>query len=136
MATEHGALTTGFGTHIGRLDEGRAADMVLVRWSQIAHPFLDPDVPVIDAVVQRGKPSGVDTVLIGGVPVLRDGRFTRVDEEAAVQDLARFLAGPPDDDERLRRAMANQLMPHIEKFYEGYLENEPFEPYEHRHSRR
>ena len=136
MATEHGALTTGFGARIGRLEPQRAADMVLVRWSQIAHPFLDPDVPVLDALVQRGKPSGVDTVLVGGVPVLRDGRFTRVEEEAAIQDLARFLAGPPNEDERRRRTMAKQLMPHVEKFYEGYLADEPYEPYEHTHSRR
>jgi len=74
MATESGAGTTGFGARIGRIEPGRAADLVLMRWSRIASPFLDPDVGVLDAVVQRGKTDAVDTVLIGGVPVLRDGR--------------------------------------------------------------
>ena len=136
MATEHGALTTGFGSRIGRLDQGCAADMVLLRWSQIAHPYLDPEVPVLDAVVQRGKPGGVDTVLVGGTKVLEGGRFTRLDEAAAIQELSRFMAAPPDDDEKRRRAMAKRLLPHIEAFYEGYLADEPFEPYDHRHSRR
>lgn len=136
MATEDGALTTGFGTRIGRLDAGRAADMVLVRWSQIAHPFLDQEVPVLDAVVQRAKPHGVDTVLIGGEPVLRDGRFTRVDEAAALQTLAETFSRPSDENECCRRALAKRLVPYVEKFYEGYLAEEPYEPYDHRHSRR
>ncbi len=136
MATEHGGLTTGFGNRIGRLDPNRQADLVLVRWSQVAYPFLDPDTSVLDAVVQRGKPAGVDTVLIGGEKVLADGRFIRVDEEAAVRDLAAFMSGPPDEDERNRRALARELMPYLEAFYRDYLKNEPFEPYDHRHSQR
>ncbi len=136
MATESGAETTGFGARIGRIDPGRAADLVLMRWSRITGPFLDPDVGVLDAVVQRGKADAVDTVLIGGVPVLRDGRFTRIDEEAALRELADFMARPADEDERRRRAMARRLMPHIETFYEDWLAEEPFEPYDFRNSRR
>ena len=135
MATENGAGTTGFGTSIGRLDPGRAADMVLMRWSRIARPFLDPDVGVLDAVVQRGKTNAVDTVLIGGVPVLRGGRFTRIDEEAALRDLAQFMSRPADEDERQRRVMVRRLMPHVEAFYQDWLAEEPFEPYDVRNSR-
>ena len=136
MATENGGRTTAFGGSIGRLDPGSAADVVLIRWSRIAYPFLDPDVPVLDAVVQRGKTSGVDTVLVGGVPVLQGGRIARIDEAAAIRDLAAFMAGPPDDDERRRRAVARQLMPHIDAFYEEYLATEPFESYDSRNSYR
>ena len=136
MTTENGGRTTAFGGSIGRLDPGSAADVVLIRWSRIAYPFLDPDVPVLDAVVQRGKTSGVDTVLVGGVPVLQGGRIARIDEAAAIRDLAAFMAGPPDDDERRRRAVARQLMPHIDAYYEEYLATEPFEPYDSRNSYR
>ena len=135
MATEHGAQTTGFGARIGRLDVGCAADLTLIRWSQIAHPFLDPEVPVLDAVVQRAKPQGVDTVLIGGETVLEGGRFTRVDEAAILRELAESLSCPPSEDEARRRALAKRLLPYVEQFYEGYLANEPFAPYDHRHSR-
>ena len=136
MASEHGGLTTGFGAQIGRLDPGCAADVVLIRWSQLAEPYLDPDVSVLDAVVQRGKPSAVDTVLVGGIVVLEGGRIARVDETAVIQELAAFMARPADDDEKHRRRLAKRLMPHVEAFYDGYLDNEPFEPYDHRHSRK
>ncbi len=136
MASEHGGLTTGFGAQIGRLDPGCAADVVLIRWSELAEPYLDPDVSVLDAVVQRGKPNAVATVLVGGVRVLESGRFTRVDEAAAMRELAALMARPADADEQHRRWLAKTLLPYVETFYEGYLENEPFEPYDHRHSRK
>ena len=55
MASEHGAHTTPFGSEIGTLQPGKAADLVLLKWEQIAYPFLDLDfeVAVLDAVVQR-----------------------------------------------------------------------------------
>jgi len=65
MATEHGALTTQFGPDIGVLEAGKAADMVLVDWDSVAEPYLDPSVPVVDALVHRGRPSGVRTVIVG-----------------------------------------------------------------------
>ena len=93
-------------------------------------------MPVLDAVVQRAKSDGVDTVLIGGEAVLLNGRFTRIDEAAAIAEFAHALGGSITEDERHRRSLAMALMPHVEKYYQGYLADEPFEPYEHRHSRR
>src|SRR5882724_2274328 len=71
MATEDGARTTGFADSIGVLEPGKAADMVLMRWQDIAYPYLDQEVSVIDEVVHRAKSSAVDTVLVAGEPVLR-----------------------------------------------------------------
>ncbi|MCH8997553.1 MAG: amidohydrolase family protein [Proteobacteria bacterium] len=135
MATEHGGQTTGFGERIGRIEAGRSADLVLVRWAQIAHPYLDPDVPVLDAVLQRARSEGVDTVLVAGEAILKDGRFTRVDDQNAVDELARSLSGPLSEDEVLRRSIAERVMPHAKSFYKDYLGGETFEPYEHRNSR-
>jgi cytosine/adenosine deaminase-related metal-dependent hydrolase len=39
MATEVGAKTTPFGTQIGTLKPGKAADITLIRWEQIAEPY-------------------------------------------------------------------------------------------------
>jgi cytosine/adenosine deaminase-related metal-dependent hydrolase len=74
MATEHGAATTGFGGRIGRIEAGRAADMVLLRWSQVAAPYLDPEVPALDAILARARSHGVDTVLVGGEAILKKPR--------------------------------------------------------------
>src|SRR5919109_2006929 len=94
MATENGALTTGFADGIGTLEPGKAADLVLLNWQQIAYPYLDETVPVVDAVVHRAKPSGVETVLVAGEPVLRDGQFTRLNKAEMMQALADALNVP------------------------------------------
>lgn len=135
MASEFGALSTGFGNRIGRLEPGRAADIVLIRRSQVATPYLDPTVSMLDAIMLRGKPTGVDSVLVGGEVILSGGRFTRIDESAVMTELAETLAGPRTADEERRRAMANRAMDHVEAFYEGWLNDEPMEPYEYRNSK-
>src|SRR3712207_5922112 len=88
MATSDGAMTTPFGGRIGRLEPGRAADLVVFDWRRVAAPYLSGDVPVVDALVQRARPADIHAVLVGGEVVLRDGRFTRVDRDAALAELA------------------------------------------------
>ena len=120
MATEHGAHTTPFGAMIGTIEPGRAADLVLVDWRQIAFPYLDRDVPVVDAVVQRARTSGVQTVVVGGEVILRDGKFTRIDKEEALKELAARLNVPLRPAEERRRKLAGALFPHVRQFYDGY----------------
>ena len=57
MATTGGAMTTPFGSRIGSLAVGRAADLVLIDWDKIAYPYLDPETPILDAVVHGGAPT-------------------------------------------------------------------------------
>ena len=135
MASEYGALSTGFGARIGRLEPGRAADMVLLKKSQVSAPYLDPSVSILDAIMMRGKPAGVDTVLIGGETVLSGGRITRIDESAILAELAETLAGPRTKDEEARRRMAQRTRKYAEQFFDGWLDAEPMEPYELRNSR-
>ena len=137
MATSNGAQTTPFGTEIGSLEVGKAADMVLMSWRDITGPFLDLDidVSVIDAIVLRAKSSGVKTVLVAGEPILRDGRFTRLDREAALAELAASLSRPAAADELRRIALSRNVLPHVRKFYDGYLDAETREPFYARNSR-
>jgi 5-methylthioadenosine/S-adenosylhomocysteine deaminase len=39
MATAGGAATTPFGSHIGTIAVGKAADLVLIDWDKLAYPF-------------------------------------------------------------------------------------------------
>jgi len=137
MATELGAHTTPFGSHIGTLEPGKAADIVVMNWRHIAFPYLDADVPVIDAVVQRARTQGVETVLVAGEPVLRDRRFTRIDKDAAQEELAQRLRAPLAPHEEQRRHLARRLFPHVRQFYvdEGYLNKIEHEPYYRMNSR-
>jgi 5-methylthioadenosine/S-adenosylhomocysteine deaminase len=129
MATENGALTTGFGDSIGTLEPGKAADLVLVNWQQIAYPYLDETVPVVDAVVHRAKTSGVETVLVAGEPVLRDGQFTRVNKAEMLQALADTIRVPLQDAERSRRELSPAVFPYVRHFYEGWLDESGRDPF-------
>jgi cytosine/adenosine deaminase-related metal-dependent hydrolase len=128
MATEHGAATTPFGSEIGAIEPGKAADLVLVRWPGIAEPYLDPDMPVLDAVVHRAR-APVDTVIVNGEVVLRDGRFTRVDKAAALAELAASLRVPLRPEEERRRQLAREVFPHVRRFYDGWLDEAVRQPF-------
>jgi 5-methylthioadenosine/S-adenosylhomocysteine deaminase len=74
MATVGGARTTPYGDSLGTIEVGKAADLVLIDWDQIAYPYLDPETPLLDAVIQRAKTGGVTTVLCDGEVLYADGR--------------------------------------------------------------
>ena len=131
MASEHGAHTTPYGAEIGTLEVGRSADMVLIDWKSVAYPYLDLDrgLSVVDAIVQRARADGVQTVIVAGEAIYRDGRFTRVNKEEALEELAHRLRAPLTDVEKRRRETARKVFPYIRRFYEGYLDDEPRQPF-------
>jgi cytosine/adenosine deaminase-related metal-dependent hydrolase len=129
MATENGARTTGFADSIGTLEPGKAADVVVMSWPHIAYPFLDQDTAVIDAVVHRGKSSGVETVLVAGEPVLRDGAFTRVNKAEVLEELAASMRVPLRAEEERRRQLSRAVFPYVKDFYDGWLDERAREPF-------
>ncbi len=129
MASENGAMTTPFGRRIGRLDPGRAADMIVFDWRGISAPFLSDDIPVTDALVQRARPSDIHAVLVGGEVVLEEGRFLRVDRDAAMTELARQMRAAPNDIETRNRALGLSLLAEARRFYDGYLDGERRTPF-------
>lgn len=135
MATEGGAGTTPYADMIGRLEVGRAADLILVDWDRIAFPYLDEATPMLDAVVQRAKTEAVKTVICSGEVIYRDGTFTRVDRAAALQALHADLARALTDDEVQRRQLSASLLPHVERFYRDYIAPERFDPFYRQNSR-
>jgi cytosine/adenosine deaminase-related metal-dependent hydrolase len=81
MATTNGARALGIADEVGRLAVGMRADIVIheaddVLWS----PFLN----VPNLLVYSAQSRTVDTVLINGEVVLKDGRSPRVDEAEIV----------------------------------------------------
>ena len=83
MATINGAVGMGLDRHIGSLEAGKKADLVL-------HDTDLPEWgPVFDAPAQlalSAPPHGVHSVWINGVQVLDAGRSTRLDEEKLLAD--------------------------------------------------
>ncbi len=125
MATESGAMTTAFGAEIGRLDPGRFFDASLIDWRRATYPFQDPDIPVLDALVQRAKTECVDAVYIDGELVYAEGRFTRIDRDAVLAEIADVLGRPRSPEEVARRELGRAVFPHVKAFYADYLPAAP-----------
>ncbi|MDN3358234.1 amidohydrolase family protein [Actinomadura sp. DC4] len=76
MATAEGAEVAGLGEVTGSLRAGKQADVILLRTDTLAMaPAHDP----IGAIVLSADTSCVDTVLVGGRVVKRDGRLVHDD---------------------------------------------------------
>jgi len=135
MATIGGAKTTPFGTRIGTLEVGKAADMVLLDWRQISYPYLDAETPVLDAVIQRAKTEGVKTVMVAGEILYQDGRFIRIDRDDAVRQLCEIMKRPLSGAELERRLLSKAVFPHVRAFYDGYCDADSHVPYYRQSSR-
>ncbi len=122
MATEHGARTTPYGSEIGTLEPGKLADLVLLDWDQIAHPYLDRDVQVVDAVLHRAKSGAVDTVIIGGELVYEDGMYTRINKQEVLQALADSLADAPTAEDLTRRKLIADALPYVREYFRNYAD--------------
>ena len=84
---------------------------------------------MLDALVQRAKTGAVDAVFINGEVVYEDGRFTRIDRDAVLAEIADTLGKPRSPDEVARRELGLEVFPHVKKFYAGYLPEAPPSPF-------
>jgi len=121
MATEHGGATTPFAGRIGRLTPGMAADIVLLDWKAVTWPWQDPAMPIVDVLLRRAKSGAVDTVIIDGETVYRDGRFTRVDRDIVLDEIASALDRPYTDAEAEQRRLATAMLQPVRDFYRDWL---------------
>lgn len=86
MLTIDGARALGLGDQIGSLEAGKRADVVLV---DIDHPRFEPYTNLPALVVNSVTADRVDTVLVDGRVLVRDGRVQTLDVEAARDELRR-----------------------------------------------
>jgi 5-methylthioadenosine/S-adenosylhomocysteine deaminase len=129
MATVGGAKTTPYGSSIGTLEVGKAADMVLLDWDSISYPYLDELTPTLDAVVQRAKQQSVKMTMCDGEVIYQDGIFTKTDKTAALKALHDDLNKALTQDETERRRLSAALLPHVREFYSGYMDPAKHEPF-------
>ena len=116
MGTEHGAYCAWFGDKVGTLDPGRRADLVLLNLRNIEYPFIDPEVSLVEALVYRGRSRDVDTVMIDGDVVLRDGKLTHIDKESILKELNSSLDRPLTEGELEARDLVKQVEPHMRRY--------------------
>lgn len=83
--TMGGATALGFGDSLGAVEEGRTADLTVWRLDRI--PFTPLNDP-LRQLVYNETGAGLDTVFVDGEPVMREGRLTRIDEDALLAEIA------------------------------------------------
>jgi 5-methylthioadenosine/S-adenosylhomocysteine deaminase len=83
MATREGARALGLEHEIGSLEVGKRADMLILA-THGAH--LAPAADVYSTVVYAARGTDVTTVIVDGDVLVEDGRLTRLDVEAIVDE--------------------------------------------------
>lgn len=86
MATREAAACLGIEREVGSIEQGKRADIVLVRaddWRYAAS--LRP----LDVFLNLGSCRDVDTVFVGGQVLVENGRCTRLNEEAVTEAYVR-----------------------------------------------
>jgi guanine deaminase len=89
-ATQGGARAFGFGGDLGVVERGALADLVAYRLDTL--PFTPLNDPVRQLVYAK-RGAGLDFAMVGGEVMLRDGRFTRVDEAQLLAEVEAEFAG-------------------------------------------
>jgi len=90
MATRNGAAVLGLRGAVGRVAVGQLADLVLVRCDAVGTVAL---VDNEDALVQHGGPEAVQSVMVDGRWLMRDGCIIAFDEAAVVRAARDAIAG-------------------------------------------
>ncbi len=83
MATIAGARAVGMGDEIGSIEIGKRADLILLNLDKL---HTAPGGDVISTIVYSATASDVETVIIDGRILVRDGRLTTMNEEAVIQE--------------------------------------------------
>ena len=118
MATAGGARLMRKEGMLGAIAPGRAADLVLVSLDRVAWPWIAPEADPRELLLMRAGAGDVDTVLIGGEVVLRNGRPTRFDVEEVGREAAAMLGSQAF--RSADAAMIERLRRHVEAYYEAW----------------
>lgn len=89
MATINGAAAAQFEGETGTLEVGMRADIAAFSLDRTRHPYLDADMPLLDAFLARGQGADARLTMVEGRVLYRDGRYT----DFAIEELeARAVA--------------------------------------------
>ena len=82
-ATRNGARALGREADLGSLEVGKKADLTILDLNQA---YLRPIINLVSSIVHYGNPGAVESVMIDGRFVMRDGRVLTMDENAVIAE--------------------------------------------------
>ena len=118
MATRNGARALGMERTAGTLEAGKKADVILVRLDGLTSPFVDPGHDAASLLLHRAKARDVDTVIVDGRVVMRDGKVLTLDKEGIADELRSQLQTVPEAHKGGAGSLARRLKPHVDGHYE------------------
>jgi cytosine/adenosine deaminase-related metal-dependent hydrolase len=75
--TRHGAAALGLGADVGSLEVGKKADLIVL---DARRPHLVPTLRIVSAWIHNGQAGDVQSVMVDGRWLMRDGKVLTVDE--------------------------------------------------------
>ena len=129
MTTENNAILLGFKNQLGRLEPGRLADMVLIDYTSMTRPYVDPSHDPIDTLLYRGAGRFVHTVIVNGHVVVKEGRVLTIDEDAVGKRLAEAASRPRTEKEQALVKAMDTLKDRVKNYYSGWTRKVDVQPY-------
>jgi 5-methylthioadenosine/S-adenosylhomocysteine deaminase len=129
MATETNARLLGYGDRIGKIAPGALADLVLLDYEAMCHPFVDEKQDPIDVLLYRGSRHHVHTVMVDGRVVIREGNLVTIDEKEIASRLAEAASRPRSEKEKAIKESMERLRSAVRKHYSGWTETVETQPF-------
>ncbi len=98
------------------LAPGRPADILLMRYGEMASDVIADDVDPLAMLLRRATRAHVAGLIVAGRDVVRDGRLTGLDLAAAETELMRQVASGVDDFRDWQRT-SRRMREHLFRFY-------------------
>jgi 5-methylthioadenosine/S-adenosylhomocysteine deaminase len=89
MATVNGAAAAQLAPDVGTLDVGNRADLVAIALERTRSPYLDDDMPILDALLARAQGTDVRLTMVDGCIRYKNGELIGLDLEEIEQQAAR-----------------------------------------------
>ena len=108
---------------------GALADAVVVDFEALTAPHIELAVHPVEALVMMGRSAQVESVVINGEVVLRDGVPTRVDC-VEIRERLRAIAGePPSSERQSLLTTIEALRPYVNGYYMNWHTDRRSNPY-------
>lgn len=121
IGTLNGATVCGWEGEVGALLPGWKADAVLVDLDRVERqPWLDPRSDIVEAFVQRAMGSDVVTMVVGGKPVMEDGKLLQLDVDALFREVREFCTKGLPAAHQQRADMLAKIKPYMHAWYRDW----------------
>lgn len=117
VGTQGGATALGLGDRIGVVEVGRQADLLL--WNLDTIPFV-PLNDTLQQLVFAGDKSCLDSVIVDGNLVVRNGELTSVNEAGLMDEIREEHANLLPEIERIEQK-TREYIPHFRRIYDRCL---------------